>query len=106
MALAFVVAGRRRCFRRIAREAGFEQVSFVFRRCKQWGRLVQHRVFVRDDTKPLRTQLPDLARGVGAVAYSMYCPVDSVAFVTTWYVIAIALCAAFGALIVSRFLRW
>ena len=47
-----------------------------------------------------------LSGGVGAMAYSMYCPVDSVAFVTTWYVIAIALCAALGALIVSRFLRW
>lgn len=47
-----------------------------------------------------------LSGGVGAVAYSMYCPVDSVAFVTTWYVIAIALCAALGALIVGRFLRW
>lgn len=44
--------------------------------------------------------------GIGAMAYAMYCPVDSVAFVTTWYVLAIAICAALGALIGSRFLRW
>lgn len=44
--------------------------------------------------------------GIGAMAYAMYCPVDSMAFVTTWYTLAIALCAALGALIGSRFLRW
>lgn len=44
--------------------------------------------------------------GIGAMVYAMYCPVDSVAFVTTWYVAAIALCAALGAVLVSRFLRW
>jgi hypothetical protein len=47
-----------------------------------------------------------LSGGVGAMAYAMYCPVDSVAFVTTWYVLAIALCAAVGALLGSRILRW
>lgn len=47
-----------------------------------------------------------LAGGVGAMAYAMYCPVDSVAFVTTWYALAIALCAALGAVIGSKFLRW
>lgn len=47
-----------------------------------------------------------LSGGIGAMAYSMYCPVDSVAFVTTWYVAAIALCAALGALIGARLLRW
>lgn len=44
--------------------------------------------------------------GIGAMAYAMYCPTDSVAFVTTWYAVAIAVCAAGGALLVSRFLRW
>jgi hypothetical protein len=34
----------------------------------------------------------------------MYCPTDSVAFVTTWYTLAIAVCAALGALVGSRFL--
>ena len=47
-----------------------------------------------------------LSGGVGAMAYSMYCPVDSVAFVTTWYVLAIALCAALGAIVGARLLRW
>jgi hypothetical protein len=44
--------------------------------------------------------------GVGAMAYAMYCPVDSVAFVTTWYVVAIAICAVLGAVIGARVLRW
>jgi hypothetical protein len=44
--------------------------------------------------------------GIGAMAYAMYCPVDSVAFVTTWYVVAIAICAALGALAGWRLLRW
>src|SRR5690606_19606521 len=43
-----------------------------------------------------------LSGGVGAMAYAMYCPVDSVAFVTTWYVLAIALCAAIGAVAGAR----
>lgn len=47
-----------------------------------------------------------LSGGIGAMAYAMYCPVDSVAFVTTWYVVAIALCAAIGAVIGARLLRW
>jgi hypothetical protein len=47
-----------------------------------------------------------LSGGIGAMAYAMYCPTDSVAFVTTWYTLAIAVCAALGALIGSKFLRW
>lgn len=47
-----------------------------------------------------------LSGGIGAMAYAMYCPVDSVAFVTTWYVVAIAICAALGAVIGARILRW
>jgi hypothetical protein len=44
--------------------------------------------------------------GIGAMAYAMYCPIDSVAFVATWYALAIAVCAALGALAGARFLRW
>jgi len=44
--------------------------------------------------------------GVGAMAYAMYCPTDSVAFVATWYAVAIAVCAALGAAAGSKFLRW
>lgn len=44
--------------------------------------------------------------GVGAMVYAMHCPVDSVAFVATWYALAIALCAALGALLGAKMLRW
>lgn len=44
--------------------------------------------------------------GLGAIAYAMHCPIDSPAFVATWYALAIAICAALGALIGSRALRW
>jgi hypothetical protein len=47
-----------------------------------------------------------LSGGVGAMAYAMYCPVDSAAFVMTWYVLGIALSAVIGALVGARFLRW
>ncbi|MGD9979608.1 MAG: NrsF family protein [Hyphomonadaceae bacterium] len=47
-----------------------------------------------------------LSGGVSAMAYAMYCPTDSVAFVTTWYTLAIAVCAALGAFVGSKFLRW
>jgi hypothetical protein len=47
-----------------------------------------------------------LSGGIGAMAYSMYCPIDSVAFVTTWYVLAIAICAVLGAALGARLLRW
>ena len=44
--------------------------------------------------------------GMGAIAYALYCPVDSVAFVTVWYVLAISVCAVLGAIIGARLLRW
>ena len=47
-----------------------------------------------------------LSGGVGAMAYAMYCPVDSAAFVMTWYVLGIALSAVIGALVGTKFLRW
>ncbi|MGE0828859.1 MAG: NrsF family protein [Hyphomonadaceae bacterium] len=47
-----------------------------------------------------------VAGGVGAMAYALYCPVDSVAFVTTWYAAGIALSAVIGALVGAKFLRW
>ena len=47
-----------------------------------------------------------LSGGIAAMAYAMYCPTDSVAFVTTWYALAIAVCAAVGAVVGSKFLRW
>lgn len=47
-----------------------------------------------------------LSGGLGAMAYAMYCPTDSVAFVVTWYSIGIGFCAALGAALGSRILRW
>lgn len=47
-----------------------------------------------------------LSGGLGAMAYAMYCPTDSVAFVVTWYSVGIGFCAALGAAIGSRILRW
>lgn len=47
-----------------------------------------------------------LSGGIGAMAYAMYCPIDSVAFVTTWYSLGIAIAAALGALLGPRLLRW
>lgn len=47
-----------------------------------------------------------LAGGLGAMAYAMYCPTDSVAFVVTWYSVGIGFCAALGAAIGSKVLRW
>jgi hypothetical protein len=47
-----------------------------------------------------------LSGGIAAMAYAMYCPTDSVAFVTTWYVLAIGVCAVLGSLIGTKFLRW
>ncbi|MGE3143076.1 MAG: NrsF family protein, partial [Hyphomonadaceae bacterium] len=46
------------------------------------------------------------AGGVGAMAWAVHCPMDSVAYVTTWYALAIALCAVVGALLGARLLRW
>lgn len=47
-----------------------------------------------------------LAGGLAAIVYSLYCPIDSVAFVATWYGVGIGLSAAVGALLGTRLLRW
>ncbi len=47
-----------------------------------------------------------ISGGIGAMAYAMYCPIDSVAFVTTWYAVGIAVCATLGAIVGSKLLRW
>ncbi|NWG54107.1 MAG: DUF1109 domain-containing protein [Hydrogenophilaceae bacterium] len=46
------------------------------------------------------------AGSLGAIAYSLYCPIDSPAFVTLWYTAGIGVSAALGALVGSRLLRW
>jgi hypothetical protein len=44
--------------------------------------------------------------GIGAMVYAMFCPVDSVAFVTIWYVVGIAIASALGAFAGVKLLRW
>jgi hypothetical protein len=47
-----------------------------------------------------------LASALAAMAYALTCPVDSAAFVATWYPLAIMVCAAVGALVGRFALRW
>ena len=47
-----------------------------------------------------------VAGGVGAAAYACSCSSDTFPFIAIWYGAAIALCAAIGAQVGSRFLRW
>jgi hypothetical protein len=47
-----------------------------------------------------------LSGAIAAMAYALNCPVDSAAFVATWYPLAITACAALGALAGKFALRW
>jgi hypothetical protein len=47
-----------------------------------------------------------LSGGVGAMVYAMFCSIDSVSFVTVWYVVGIGIAAAIGAMVGVRLLRW
>jgi hypothetical protein len=47
-----------------------------------------------------------LSGGIGAMVYAMFCPIDSVAFVTIWYVAGIGIASAIGALVGVKLLRW
>jgi len=44
--------------------------------------------------------------GLGAFAYSFYCPFDSLAYTGVWYTIAVAMSAAAGRFIIPRLIRW
>jgi hypothetical protein len=60
---------------------------------------------------PTQQALAGMAAGIlsgalAAMAYALTCPVDSAAFVATWYPVAIAACAALGALAGKSALRW
>jgi len=70
------------------------------------GLIVLARAFAPTRLTLTGAALGGLAGGVGAMAYAMYCPVDSVAFVATWYAAGIGLSAAIGALLGDRLLRW
>lgn len=47
-----------------------------------------------------------IAGGISAAFYAAHCPDDSPLFVATWYVLAIAMLMALGALLGRRLLRW
>ena len=47
-----------------------------------------------------------VAGGLGAAAYALSCKSDTIPFIAIWYGLAIALCAALGALFGPRLLRW
>lgn len=44
--------------------------------------------------------------GAGAMAYAVYCPFENYLTVLSWYVMGISICAALGALVAGRLLRW
>ncbi|RDJ25194.1 DUF1109 family protein [Bosea caraganae] len=44
--------------------------------------------------------------GLATVAYSLHCPDDAVPFLASWYPLAMAAVAGFGALVFPRFVRW
>jgi hypothetical protein len=52
------------------------------------------------------TAVGALSGGVGAMVYAAFCPVDSVAFVTVWYIAGIAVASVLGALAGIKLLRW
>jgi hypothetical protein len=47
-----------------------------------------------------------VAGGIGAAAYALHCPDDSVPFVALWYGGAIVLCTLAGGALGPRFLHW
>lgn len=47
-----------------------------------------------------------IAGALAIIPYSLFCPIDSVAYVATWYTASIAICATIGALVAPRALRW
>lgn len=68
-------------------------------------------LFVARGLSPTRLTLAGgalggLAGAIAAVAYSWFCPIDSVAYVATWYLASILLCAALGAVFGRWLLRW
>jgi hypothetical protein len=46
------------------------------------------------------------AGGVGATVYGLYCEETAAAFVVVWYSLGMLACAALGAVVGRRLLRW
>jgi hypothetical protein len=60
---------------------------------------------------PTRTTLAGAAIGgvsgsLAAIAYASCCPMDSALYVASWYLAAILFCAAIGAIVLGRALKW
>lgn len=47
-----------------------------------------------------------LSGSLAAIAYANCCPMDSALYVASWYLAAILFCAAVGALVIGRALKW
>jgi hypothetical protein len=47
-----------------------------------------------------------VAGAIGAAAYALHCPDDSLPFIAAWYGASIAFCSGVGALVGPRVLRW
>jgi hypothetical protein len=44
--------------------------------------------------------------GLGAFAYNLHCPFNSVVYIGLWYTLAVGVCAVAGRLLVPRLIRW
>lgn len=44
--------------------------------------------------------------GLGAFAYNIHCPFDSVVYIGLWYTLAVGICAVIGRLTVPSLIRW
>ncbi len=43
---------------------------------------------------------------LAAIVYAGCCPADSILYVVSWYLASVLLCAAAGAVVLSRMLKW
>ncbi len=44
--------------------------------------------------------------GLGAFAYNLHCPFNSVVYIGMWYTLAVGICAVVGRLAVPRLIHW
>lgn len=44
--------------------------------------------------------------GLGAFAYNIHCPFNSIVYIGLWYTLAVGICAVVGRLVVPRLIRW
>lgn len=44
--------------------------------------------------------------GLGALAYNIHCPFNSIVYIGTWYTLAVGICAVVGRLIIPHLIRW